>query len=64
MAKNYPIKKHFGLTQDQAIDLADAAEVRSQSESFLMREYISNGSQQDLASWEAAQAPKTGDGDE
>lgn len=60
----YKVKKHFGMTEDQAVGLAEASEIRGRPEAHLMREYISKGTQEDLASWEAAQAPKTGGDDE
>jgi hypothetical protein len=44
---DYPIKKHFGLTIEQAVYLTRAAEVRDKSESYLMREYIEAGAKAD-----------------
>lgn len=55
MAKDYPVKKYLGLTEEQAVSLAEAADVRTKSETFLMREYIEKGAQVDLTSYEAAQ---------
>ncbi len=60
MAQDYPVKKYLGLTQEQAVSLAEASEVRVKSETYLMREYIEKGAQIDLNSPEAATDPTQG----
>jgi len=54
MAKDYPNKKHIGLTKEQAESLAGASIIRKKSETFLIREYIETGSNADIQSYKDA----------
>ncbi len=47
---DYPKKKNIGLTQEQSDRLILAAEIRGKSPTFLMREYIDNGTRIDVDS--------------